>query len=343
MNNKNRSNKLLTTIIVLLVLILICMVLLMGTIMLAAQTGAAEEPVPQSSVLEEPEIPVVAPPSQEPEQSEAEPVEKEEPSSSQQEIPLPEAQPEAQPQSQAQSQPQSQAAAQPQTAGSSAASQTESSASSEYPTKTYKEGGCYDSKKTYGEVSIREGDILLANKTIKGDLTISRYAEGDIVLENCTVEGTMHIKGGQSVLLIDSRIGKIVVKDYEEGQTAIFAEGLTRTGAITAYTDLYLDESELDPKRNGFSELNTDGSDTYVSIELNQTVLTKVNLKKEADLYVEYSSVIEKLRVYKPSVIKGDGTIELLVVSCNDIISYIEPAKEEKTSQRYDEVDYRTE
>ncbi|MBP0963275.1 MAG: hypothetical protein J6Q99_03160 [Oscillospiraceae bacterium] len=345
MNEKNRSNKLLTTIVVLLVLVLICMFLLMGTILLSTQMQAEQEPVPQSSsVQEEPELPVSAP-VQEVQPSQPEPEEVEESSSSQQEIPIPEPRPapQPQPQPQPQAQPQPQTQAQPQaSSSSSSASQQESSQSSEYQTKTYTKGGYFDSKKTYGDVSIKEGDILLANKTIKGDLTISRYAEGDITLENCTVEGTLYIKGGQTVVLADSRIGKIVVKDYDEREAKIFAEGLTRTSTITAYTDVRLDESGLDPKRNGFSEVTTDGGDSFVSIVLNDVTLTNVTLKKETELLVDFGSVIEKLRVSKPSVIDGDGSIELLVISSNDIISYIEPTKEEKTSQRYDEVDYRT-
>jgi len=339
MNKNSRNSGLLTTIVVLLVLILICLFLLMGTIVLAAQMAPVQQAAPQSSMQEEePDIPAAALP-QQPQQEEPQPEEPAQPSSSERVIPQPESKPEAQPQSQPQAQP---AAPQSSSSSTAAAPKAESSKTSEYPPKTYKESGYYDSKKTYGDVSIREGDILLANKTIMGDLTISRFAEDGVTLENCIVGGTLYIKGGQSVVLHDSRVGKIVVKDHNQQETTIFAEGLTRTGTITAYTDLILDESGLNPKRSGFSELTTDGSDTCVSLALNETVLTKVTLKKEADLYVDFTSVVEQLRVSKPSMIDGDGNIKQLTIASNDIISYIIPDKEEKTSQRYDEVDYRT-
>jgi hypothetical protein len=46
--------------------------------------------------------------------------------------------------------------------------------------------------------------------------------------------------------------------------------------------------------------------------------------------------------VHEPAFIDGDGAIETLVISSSDIISYILPDDEERTSQRYDDVDYRS-
>ena len=103
-----------------------------------------------------------------------------------------------------------------------------------------------------------------------------------------------------------------------------------------------MDESGLDTKRPGFSELNTAEDDLEIMLTLNQTELTKVSLKKEAELYLDGDSFIERLRVHEPAFIDGDGAIETLVISSSDIISYILPDDEERTSQRYDDVDYRS-
>ena len=58
-------------------------------------------------------------------------------------------------------------------------------------------------------------------------MTISRDAEGGIELDHCIIEGTLYIKGGETVVLTNTRVGSIVVRDGYGRETVLIADGLT--------------------------------------------------------------------------------------------------------------------
>ena len=336
MYEEKRSNGLYIAIIVLLSAILLALIVLIGGLLLSGQSRPVDSQLPEASQPAEPEASV-------PE----EPVQPEAPA----EVPEePEQQPEA-----PSSQPQVIPPVAPVTpsggnsgsnsGGSSANSGSSSSGNaSAQPAgndKTYTKSGVYDSKQRFRNVIIKEGDITLENKTITGDLTINRSADDVIELIDCVVEGTLYVRGGQTIILTDTRVAAIVVKEGYDQEVTIIADGETRVGTVTAYTDLVLDESGLGDKR-GFSVLKVPAGSPTRSVTLLNTELTDVVLNEETELYVDGGSLIEELRVNEPTLIDGTGTIELLKIASDDIRSYIIPEEEEKVSKRYDDVEYLT-
>ncbi len=321
MYEEKRTNKLMIVIIVLLVLVLICLLLLGGALVASKYYGPVQDPASQPS-LSEPEEPEQQSEQPEPEEPE-DPFKEEEskPSSSGQPIVTPAA---------------------PSSGSSSSAEKKEDSSkdSNNYSTKTFSKSGYYDTKQKLGNVVVKTGDIILENKTIRGDMTIARDTEDTIELVDCVVEGVLYVRGGQTVVLTDTRVAEIVVKEGYDQPVTIIVDGESRTGLITAYTGVVLDESGLDPSKSGFSELKVVSGDPTISVNLIDTLLTKVTLDEETDLYLEGESVIRRLRVNEPSTIDGDGEIELLVIGSDEITSYIIPDEEEKVSKRYDDVDY---
>jgi len=214
------------------------------------------------------------------------------------------------------------------------------SSSSRYSSKTYSESGDYDSKQTFNNVTVKTGDITLENKVIKGDLTITSDADGTVELVNCVVEGTLYVRGGDEVILTDSRVGAVYVKKTNEDTVALRADGETRCGTVTAYTSVDLDESGLDSGYYGFRTLTVNKGYPTVDVNLIETELTTATINEETDLDLDGNSVIDNLYLKDATTIDGSGSIGTMIVRSDDIISYIVPDDEDTTS-RYDDVDYR--
>ncbi len=327
MYQDRRTHRLMVTVIVLLVLVLLSLFALIGVVVMSKQMESTpEEPLPQSSQAapEEPEEPAQLEEPKLPAESS-----REEESSNPQVIAPVQPQPAPKPQA-------------PTPASSSSQPKEESSSSSspEYPGKTYEKGGCYDSKQTLGNVSIKAGNITLENKTITGRLTIAKDAEGTIELVDCVVEGPLYIRGGEKIIFTDSRVSEIFVMEGYGQEVSLIADSESRSGKVTAYTSVVLDESTLDSSRKGFSDLKVASGDPTVYVTLVNTLLTRATVEEEAYLYIDGGSLISRLRVNEPTMIHGEGEIELLTIASDNITSYIIPDEEEKTKNRFDDVEY---
>lgn len=345
MYQEGKIDRMLKVIIVLLVAVVIGLVLLAVAVFASARVVAAEGPAPSQSgeLIEEPSQPEVILPPEEPEKEPEDESESESAaassSSSQQTAATP-AQPKPSTGTQQKPAASSSAAASSRSESSSKSSASSSSSKTTYADKTYSKSGSYDKKQTLGDVAIKTGNITLENKTIKGDLTIARDCDDTITLVDCVVEGKLYIRGGQTVVLTDSRVAEIVVKEGYGQPVTLVADGKTKAGVITAYTGLTLDESDLDTSKTGFSELKVAKGDPTVQVKLVDTTLTKATLDEETDLALDSGSKIRKLRVNKPTTIDGTGSIELLTIGSDDITSYIVPEDEEKAKKKYDDVTY---
>lgn len=348
MYQEGKIDRMLKVIIVLLVVVLVGLVLLAVAVFASDRVVAAEGPAPSQSgeLIEEPSQPEVILPPEEPEKEPEDESKSESAaassSSSQQQTTATPAQPKPSTGTQQKPAASSSSAAASSKSESSSKSSASSSSSSKttYADKTYSKSGNYDKKQTLGDVAIKTGDITLENKTIKGDLTIARDCNDTITLVDCVVEGKLYIRGGQTIILTDSRVAEIVVKEGYGQPVTLVADGKTKAGVVTAYTGLTLDESELDSSKTGFSELKVARGDPTVQVNLVDADLTKVTLDEETDLTLDSGSVIRKLRVNKPTAIDGTGSIELLTIGSDDITSYIVPEDEEKAKKKYDDVTY---
>lgn len=327
MYQDRRTHRLMVTVIVLLVLVLLSLFALIGVVVLSKQMeDTPEEPLPQSSQAapEEPEEPAKPEEPKLPAESS-----REEESSAAQVIAPVQPQPAPKPQAPA-----------PASSSSQPKEESSKSESKEYDAKTYEKAGEYDNRQTLGNVSIKAGSIILENKTIKGRLNIAKDAYGTIELVDCVVEGPLYIRGGETIIITDSRVSEVFVMESNGNEVILAADSESRIGKVTAYTSVVLDESTLDSSRQGFSDLKVASGDPTVYVTLVNTLLTRATVEEETYLYIDGGSLISRLRVNEPTMIHGEGEIELLTIASDNITSYIIPDEEEKTKNRFDDVEY---
>lgn len=326
MYKDNRTHRLMVAVIVLLVLVLLGLFALIGVIVLDDYANFAENDIPQSSQAapEEPEEPAKPEEPKLPAESS-----REEESSAAQVIAPVQPQPAPKPQAPA-----------PASSSSQPKEESSKSESKEYDAKTYEKAGEYDNRQTLGNVSIKAGSIILENKTIKGRLNIAKDAYGTIELVDCVVEGPLYIRGGETIIITDSRVSEVFVMESNGNEVILAADSESRIGKVTAYTSVVLDESTLDSSRQGFSDLKVASGDPTVYVTLVNTLLTRATVEEETYLYIDGGSLISRLRVNEPTMIHGEGEIELLTIASDNITSYIIPDEEEKTKNRFDDVEY---
>ena len=241
--------------------------------------------------------------------------------------PLPEPEPESEPESSSSASeippPSSSASAAPKPASSSV--QTTSGS------VTYSKAGQYDQKQTLSSASITADKVTLSNKTITGDLTITKgVGNGHITLENVVVKGKLKVAGGgsNSIELIDCTIAEIQLYKFEGEPVRFIASGGTEVGAIVAKSGIILEEYRLDSSAKGFVKLTTEPSDyVYIITQLDNTDLDLFVANATSRVDVDNSSDITRATVNARSSFEGGGSIGTMTVTASGVTTAIRPNK----------------
>ena len=99
-----------------------------------------------------------------------------------------------------------------------------------------------------GNVTITTPSVTLQNTTITGNLYLTEgIGEGEVTLDNVTVQGTTKIGGGgsDSIHLIDTTIGSVLVNVPNRNLVRLLAQGSTAVGTLEARTPARLEEMGL--------------------------------------------------------------------------------------------------
>lgn len=241
--------------------------------------------------------------------------------------PLPEPEPESEPESSSSASeippPSSSASAAPKPASSSV--QTTSGS------VTYSKAGQYDQKQTLSSASITADKVTLSNKTITGDLTITKgVGNGHITLENVVVKGKLKVAGGgsNSIELIDCTIAEIQLYKFEGEPVRFIASGDTEVGAVVAKSGIILEEYRLDSSAKGFVKLTTEPSDyAYIITQLDNTDLDLFVANATSRVDVDSSSDITRATVNARSSFEGGGSIGTMTVTASGVTTAIRPNK----------------
>lgn len=119
-----------------------------------------------------------------------------------------------------------------------------------------------------GNVTVNRPDINLKRLTISGNLYLTEgIGTGSVSLENVTVYGTTTISGGglNSVKLLSSSLGKVVINSPDSIEVRVSAEGSTSISTVYAQTPARLEENNLIGQ--GFTDVKIN-SPTWNIVEL---------------------------------------------------------------------------
>ena len=257
-----------------------------------------------------------------------------EPSSSMAE-PEPESLPEPEPEPESEPESSSSASVIPPPSSSSSSAAPKPSASSSAQTTagsmTYSKAGEYDQKQTLSSASITADKVTLSNKTITGDLTITKgVGNGHVTLEKVVVKGKLKVAGGgsNSIELIDCTIGEIQLYKSEGEPVRFVASGSTEVGAVVAKSGIILEEDDLDSGAKGFVKLTTEPSDyVYIITQLDSTDLDLFVANATSRVDVDGRSDINRATVNARSSFEGSGSIGTMTVTVSGVTTSIRPGK----------------
>ena len=108
-----------------------------------------------------------------------------------------------------------------------------------------------------GNVTINKPDINFKRMTINGNLYITEgVGTGSVTLENVTVYGTTTISGGglNTVKLLSSSLGKVVINSPDSTDVRVSAEGSTIITSLDVQTSAHIEENNL--MGQGFNDVN---------------------------------------------------------------------------------------
>lgn len=118
-------------------------------------------------------------------------------------------------------------------------------------TRTYSFPTTYGPEKgmlTVSNVIINNPDIILRNTTINGDLEITEaVGEGNVLLENVNIKGDVYVKGGgeHTILFNNVDVAGALVVNKLNGQIRILVTGNTNIFVTTLFSGAILVEREL--------------------------------------------------------------------------------------------------
>ena len=189
-----------------------------------------------------------------------------------------------------------------------------------------------------GNVTISKPDINLKRTTISGNLYLTEgIGTGSINLENVTVYGTTTISGGglNSVRLLSSSLGKVVVNSPDSTEVRVSAEGSTSVTTIDVQTSAHIEENNLigqgfkDVKVNTPAWNNVQFSGDFNKIDVN-TPQSLVNIvsgsilelnvsqyAKGAQVNVYPNAAIKTMNLNEAAIINGTGIIDTANINAN--------------------------
>jgi hypothetical protein len=161
-----------------------------------------------------------------------------------------------------------------------------------------------------GSVVIRSASVILQNKVINGDLTITeQVGDGDVSLKNVIVKGTTTIKGGgmNSIHLVNSTLNSVVV-NKADGHVRLVANGSTQVGSVTLQSGAKLEEDQL--SGNGFEDVNVDSQ-----------------VPAQADVILDGSFQKVEIQAANSEVELTNGDVKDLVVKANSTLTLSDGTK----------------
>jgi hypothetical protein len=161
-----------------------------------------------------------------------------------------------------------------------------------------------------GSVVIQSAGVVLQNKVINGDLTITdQVGDGDVILKNVVVKGTTTIKGGgmNSIHLEDSTLNSVIV-NKADGHVRLVANGSTQVGSVTLQSGAKLEEDQL--SGDGFEDVSVDST-----------------VPAQADVILNGSFQKVEVQGATSTVELTSGNVQDLVVKANSTLNLAEGTK----------------
>lgn len=161
-----------------------------------------------------------------------------------------------------------------------------------------------------GSIVIRSASVILQNKVINGDLTITeQVGDGDVTLRNVIVKGTTTIKGGgmNSIHLENSTLNSVVV-NKADGHVRLVANGSTQVGSVTLQSGAKLEEDQL--SGNGFEDVIVDSQ-----------------VPAQADVILDGSFQKVEIKAANSEVELTNGDVKDLVVKANSTLTLADGTK----------------
>ncbi len=226
------------------------------------------------------------------------------------------------------------------TAAASSASSGSTSSEKELETVTYNRSESDDKRETLGNVEITSPDVVLENKSIKGDLVVTKDAYGSLSLLSCKVAGDITVNGDIDTLeLVDTTVEALYL--YSGDDITVNLEGdATIQGTYLKGTNASLNAYNISHDYSGYSVITIEKSTRSATyLDIHGADCKTVICNSECEVTLDNASnrtYVERFIANAPVTIFGAEQIEVLSANAQDILLYGQPDRVTYDEDRYD-------
>ncbi|MBF4695181.1 S-layer homology domain-containing protein [Fusibacter ferrireducens] len=206
-----------------------------------------------------------------------------------------------------------------------------------------------------GNLTLTATGIKVKNTTVEGDLFITEgVGLGHIELDNVIVKGETIIRGGgeNSIILINTKLGKVLVNVPFGSKVRLVSEGSTEVESTTIKS-----VAKIESSNSGFKTVNVeipkdatielignfemvDMLTSFSKLDFISGKINNLNISSEAEgvnVALNKEANVSHAYVNKIATFTGEGSIETATVSVKDMNFAVKPSKIEKINAAADD------
>ncbi len=215
------------------------------------------------------------------------------------------------------------------TAAAAPAAAETADAKSTDPDKTYTESVTDDKKATYNHVEVAAHDVVLENKYIRGNLTVTADAFSSLTLINCKIDGELIVNSRSlyNLFLTDCSIKALRLASGEYIDVELEGVSYINETVITSGTAVSLYEYNIQSGYSGYKAVTIAKSSKTVELDLfgvDCNTLT-VNSESEITLSDDNPAYVEAFIANAPVYVRGASRIDKFYVRSKGIVLEGEP------------------
>lgn len=207
---------------------------------------------------------------------------------------------------------------------------TSSTKEEDYPDKTYSSDSVIDDKKaTYKNVEVSAADVVLKNKYIKGNLTVTRDAFYSLTLENCMIEGELIVNSSSLYDLILTDCGIQTLRLASGDFIDVELEGLSYINetVLSSGTKASLYAYNIQSNYSGYKTITIAKSSSTIELFLYGVECKTISVNTESEVTLSDSdpSYVDTFVANAPVTVQGASRIDRFYVRSKGVVLYGEP------------------
>ncbi|MFA9380394.1 MAG: hypothetical protein ACERKO_04975 [Acetanaerobacterium sp.] len=195
--------------------------------------------------------------------------------------------------------------------------------------KVYSSSETYDKKETLGNVEIAAADVVLENKYITGNLTVTSKAYYSLTLTNCRVDGRLVVESDSlyELFLIDTTMPTLSLSSG--GAVDVELEGMSYIAetVISGGTSTALYAYNIDYSYSGYKDITIQKSSRTTFLDLYGIDCETLTANSRSSIMLSDSNMcyVDTFVANAPVTVEGAHRIDRFYVRSDDVQLYGEP------------------